>query len=647
MNIIERRFSSWLMQKKLEALMKEELLEMKNQKREKEEAFYKELEFGTSGVRGLMGVGTNRMNSPIVNRLTQGISEYLNSIGKSSSVVICYDTRKNSRKFAEDAAEVFAGNKITTYMVNEPMPLSVLSFAIREINADCGIMITASHNPKEYNGYKVYDNTGKQILTEQVAEIKKYIDKVDYFDERKLDSTDKDRKNYMKELPKEIQKKYEEKILQETEPLWGEKENINIVYSPLNGTGREVIPKLLREKGFANVITVSEQESWDGEFENCPRPNPELSEVYENAKEIARKEKADVIFTTDPDADRLGMAILSNDEYIVLNGNEIGILLLKYIIDIRKIKGNLPKKPIVVRTVVTTPLIDQLVEQINGETRYTLIGFKYIGEKQNQMEKKGEDKDFILGAEEANGYLATNFVRDKDGISSLIISAMMVSHYKANGKNMIEVLEEIYRENDYYKEKTLDFKLEGVSGEKTRKLLMDNLRKTYLKLYFGQESYTFTDYKTKNTKILNSKKTSNYPKSKKIITLPQSNMLEFLLEEGKVVIRPSGTEPKLKVYLFARGKTEEEATRILDRIEEKTRQELEEQISKAATIIREREEKARKEEFWIEEDKRKEELRKEKKRQWNLEQKGIEIGHVEKTYPKAPTKTVKIEKGEK
>ncbi len=626
MNTIDRRHSLWLMKKGIDEDLKKELMEMKINRDLKEDAFYRELEFGTSGIRGVMGAGTNRINSTVVKRLTQGISEYLLARGKKPTVVISYDTRKNSKKFAEDAAETLALNRITSYIAPEPMPLAVLSYTVRRKKASLGIMITASHNSKEYNGYKVYDETGKQILKDQVKEIKKFIEKIDYFEEKKWADTIEVLDSYKKHISSEIIIEFEEAALdsanmcvpsvncgENSEPFDENpvNEDIKIVYTPLNGTGKKITPKLLRKAGFNNVYSVEEQEVWDGEFSTCIKPNPELEEVYVKAKEVAEQVgEVDLILSNDPDADRMGMAIKVKDQYKVLNGNEIATLILNYLIAARKEIGNLPEKPTIVRTIATTPILDELIEKVGGEAKYTLIGFKYIGDKQNQMETAGELDNFILGAEEANGYLTGSYVRDKDGITAALISAMMVRYYKKQGKTLVDVLQEIYENYGYYKEKTISFNLSGQSGEKVRASLISSIKKAYLKIDFGNTACAFTDYETKTTKLMPAGAESNYPKTKKLISLPQREIIEFLLKDGKVIIRPSGTEPKLKVYLFAKGKSEEETNALLAEIEVNARKTIEKFIKENTNIIQKRLEKTAREEFYINEEIRRKEERK-------------------------------------
>ena len=636
MSIIDRRHTLWLLEKDLDDDIKNELVEMKSNSKLKEDAFYKELQFGTSGIRGVMGAGTNRLNTPMLHKLTQALANYLLNMKKNPKVAICYDTRKKSDQFANATADVFAGNKITTYLTTERMPLSLLSYTIREMELDFGIMITASHNPKEYNGYKVYDNTGKQILEKQVEDIKKYIDKVDFFTDIKIATDTATIQKFKKEIPKEVVSKYKETIFAECKKYEGNKEDIKIVYTPLNGVGKNFIPEVLNEMGFANVHKVEAQELWDGEFESCPKPNPELPEVYEKAKEVAVSVDADLILANDPDADRIGMAIKVADEYRILNGNEMAALFLNYMIEIRKEKGTLPNRPVAVRTVVTTPIIDEIITSVGGEARYTLIGFKYIGEKQNQMEDASEIDDFIMGAEEANGYLLTKYLRDKDGVTAAAIGAMMVSHYKAQGKNLIEALDDVYKKHGYFKEKTLNFHFKGKEGETVQKIVMDNLSKKYLKMEFGNPISAFVDYETKSTKMISNEVENNYPRSKKLITLPKSDIVEFLLQDGKVIVRASGTESKLKVYLFAKGDTEEKTLEILSQIEEKTQVAIENLLKLSKEVVAKRNAKVRIDEQLVEKEKRMAEERKAQKNRFKKD--------FEKPFPEQPTKKLKNEK---
>ncbi len=618
MNIVERRYSLWQMQKGLDENTKKELSEMENQPKKKEDAFYKDLKFGTSGVRGIMGAGTNRINTPVIHRLTQSISCYLLSKNKKPKVAICYDTRVNSEKYSKEISRVFAMNEITSYTANEPMPLSLLSYSIREMKLDFGIMITASHNSKEYNGYKVYDRTGKQILSNDVREIEKYIDKVDLFDvENENREAPKGIESYQKELPVEMYSKYCKAIIDECSRFDSidDQKQIKVVYSPLCGTGKKIIPELLKKSGFDNVYNVPNQENWDGQFETCPRPNPENEQAYEEAKKIAASTDADIIICTDPDADRIGLAVKDINEYKILNGNEIATLLFMHVLQKRSDNKTLTQNPVAVRTIATTPIIDEIVEAKGGESKSTLIGFKYIGDVQNQMETSGKIEDFVIGVEESNSYLLSTYVRDKDAITTAIVITMMASYYKSQNQTLLDILNKAYEKYGYYKEKSLSFKLEGRQGERVQNELLNDLRKSYLKLDFGSKLCSFVDYEKKTTKLVHGTTEKSYPKSRKLISLPPAAILEFLLEEGKVVIRPSGTEPKLKVYLFSKSDTEEKSLKYLSDIEEKTMEIIETIIAKIKKSMKNKEYREYRDDQIIEEERREaEKLREQRKR---------------------------------
>ncbi len=583
MNIIKRKYETWLKAEKIEENLKEELLFMTDKHEKIEDAFYRELEFGTSGMRGVMGAGTNRINLPVVRRLTQGVSNFLKERNSEPRVVICYDTRNFSEEFAKGAAEIFAGNRVTTYIAEEPMPLSVLSFAVKEMNADLGVMITASHNSKEYNGYKVYDSTGKQILKEQAEAITKHLKKVDYFDDIREKTLQMDLDYYIKELPEYILNSYEEAIganLEEFKLAEGGNEDIKIVYTPLNGTGAKVMPAMFENAGFLSVLSVEEQATWSGEFETCPSPNPEKEEAFALAIELAQKESADLIIANDPDSDRLGMAVPFEEGYKVLNGNDIAALLLNYILVAKATKNAMPQKPIIIRTIATTPLLDKMVEGVGGEVIPTFVGFKHIGEKINELEKEGRSEDFVFGAEEAFGYLASDFVRDKDGISTALIAATMAKHYKNEGKSLIEVLDEIKSTHGYFVEKSLNYNMAGSLGEKARDRVMERVRKHFLKADFGMDAKIFIDYEDKQQRIINGQGDYHYPITKKLISLEPANAVEFLLEKGKVIIRPSGTEPKMKVYVFAIGENKIEAEENMAMLYDKVNEYMEKHLNR-------------------------------------------------------------------
>ncbi|MEA4922338.1 MAG: phospho-sugar mutase [Eubacteriaceae bacterium] len=535
------------------------LLMMEDKEDDIYEAFYKDLKFGTSGLRGVMMPGTNRMNVPVVRRATQGLSDYMNIYYKNPSAVISYDSRNNSKKYADAAAEVLAANDIKTYVFNEIMPVSALSFAIRELSCDMGIMITASHNPKEYNGYKVYDSEGCQIRSRVAEGIFEEIKKVDIFG----DVRNGRGKGLIAAVPEKISHDFVEEAYKVSPGEDRDLSDLKLVYTPLNGTGQKPITELLSKAGLKNIHVVEEQKMPDGDFPTCPSPNPEYSEIYGLAERLCDDTDSDLIIATDPDCDRLGIAVKKGNGYKNLSGNQIAVLLFDYICRAKEI----PEQAVAVRSIVSTPQIDKIAEENGIGIETCLIGFKYIGEKIGRLRDR-----FIFGFEEGNGYLAGDFVRDKDGVSTALLACRMAAYHKERGRTLLQALEEISEEYGYYKEKVLSFTFDGSRGVKKMQKIMDSIRKHSHEDIFGKKATTIIDYLTGEQYIIGDSSKCEMAAGTRPTGLPKENILEFVLnDESRIIIRPSGTEPKIKVYLFACSRQKATAKTIINDNAEKVK----------------------------------------------------------------------------
>ncbi len=546
---IIREYNRWLGTVKDEEL-KKELIDMKDDLPLIEDAFYRHLSFGTGGLRGKLGAGVNRMNLYTVRRASLGLGKYL--ISKSgSSVAIGYDTRINSKKFAIASAEVLASLGIKVYLYSEPLPTPMLSYAVRELCCNAGIMITASHNPSSYNGYKVYGKDGCQITDYAAMKILEEIEKLDYFAYNEKESFDKllD-KGIIEFICEEIYKKYLIQV-SELSVLYGSRcdKDISIVYTPLNGTGFRPVTDILQTNGYKNVTVVKEQATPDGLFPTCKKPNPELDEALEVGISYLRKKNADILIATDPDCDRVGVVVNHSGNLVHLNGNEVGILLLDYILSKKSKVGMLPPNGKCIKTIVTSPLANRIAEFYKVEIRSLLTGFKYIGEEIGRLEKENRTEDFIFGFEESCGYLGADFVRDKDGVYGALIISEMAAYYKAENTTLCDRLNEIYKTHGYFKSRLISYDFEGEAGAAKIREIMDYIRNT-LTSVGGVEIEAKKDYKYG------------------IDGLPASDVIELLLTNGdSVTVRPSGTEPKIKIYIFVTAKDEYKAEKMLKQLE--------------------------------------------------------------------------------
>ena len=504
--------------------------------------FYRELEFGTAGLRGVIGAGTNRMNIYTVRKATQGLAEYVLDKG-GESVAIAYDSRIKSTLFAEEAAKVLAANGIKVYIYKELMPTPMLSYAVRELHCTSGIVITASHNPAKYNGYKAYGADGAQLSVENSAKVLSFVDKVEMFGGAKTMSFDEGiTSGIIEYIGDELVEKYLETV--KTRSVEKVTADLNVIYTPLNGTGNKPVREILKRIGIKNVTVVPEQEFPDGNFPTAPFPNPEIRQAFECAINLSKSVEADLLLATDPDCDRVGIAVKNGDDFTLMSGNEVGACLLDYILSRRKANGTLPENPVAVKTIVSTPLADKIAAKYGCKLINVLTGFKYIGEQAGILEKKGEQERFVFGFEESYGYLAGAYVRDKDAVVASMLICEMAAYYKNLGKNLLDVINELYAEHGVVFTSQNSFTFEGAAGMKKMQDIMDDLRRLPPKKIGENQVVAISDYETSEKLELKSGK-------KSVITLPKSNVLYYDLDENgsNLIVRPSGTEPKIKVYI--------------------------------------------------------------------------------------------------
>ena len=550
MNITEE-YNRWLQHTADNEAIHQELLAMQADQKLLEDAFYCDLAFGTAGLRGVMGAGTNRMNSYIVARASQGVANYLKQNHMQPAVVIGYDSRINSKSFAEITAEVFAGNGIKVYLWPELMPVPTVSFATRHLNAAAGIMITASHNPAQYNGYKVYGADGCQITTEAASSILAEINKLDIFADVKQEAfaaaMSRKQISYIDET---VYNAFLAEVKQQS-VLFGEqvKQDVAIVYTPLNGTGLKPVTQILEDTGYTNIKIVPEQRMPDGHFPTCPYPNPELPEAMRLGIEYARENNAELLLATDPDCDRVGVAVRDEQgEYRILTGNQIGVLLLDYICSQRSKHNKLPEAAVMIKTVVTTAMAEQVAASYGVRTINVLTGFKYIGEQIGLLEQEGLESNYIFGFEESCGYLSGAYVRDKDGVNAAFLICEMYSYYATQGVSLLQKLEELSRKHGYSINLSRSYEFKGSTGLETMQRIMNSLRGGVQELA-GKRVLSVLDY------------------AKGIDGLPAENMLQFVLEDNcSVIVRPSGTEPKLKTYIYVSAACEAQAMQLADKL---------------------------------------------------------------------------------
>ena len=531
-------YQLWIEKTAGEAELAEELTAINGDSAAIEDRFYKELEFGTGGLRGVLGAGTNRMNVFTVSKATQGYSNYLNQQFEKPSVAIGYDSRIHSDDFARAAAAVFAANGIQVHIYDHLMPTPALSFAVRDLHCSGGIVLTASHNPAKYNGYKVYGADGCQITTEAAKAIQTAINEVDPFDDVKRTDFELAMENgIIHYIGEDTIDRYQAAVSTASLLPEGVDKNVAIVYTPLNGAGISCVPRYLKEHGFTNITIPDEQKNPDGHFPTCPYPNPEVREALEVGLRWAEKTQSDLLLATDPDCDRVGAAVKTTSGYTLISGNQMGVLLFDFVCKMRQANGTMPKNPVAVKTIVTTPMAAKIAEHYGVQLIDVLTGFKFIGEQIGLLEKKGEADRYIFGFEESYGYLSGSFVRDKDAVNASLLICEMFAWYKSQGKSLVDVLEELYQEYGCYESKLLSFQFEGADGFTKMQSLMTELRTNRPSELAGIAVERSIDYQNDDT------------------GLPKSNVLRFFLQNGaEAVVRPSGTEPKLKVYLTAAEK---------------------------------------------------------------------------------------------
>lgn len=513
-----------------------------------EDAFYCDLSFGTGGLRGIIGAGTNRMNIYTVAKASQGLADYVRIHFSNPSIAISYDSRIKSDEFSKVAGSVFAANGIKVYLYPELMPTPLLSYAVRALNCSAGVMITASHNPAQYNGYKVYGSDGCQITIDVAKEVQEKIEKQDIFNSvRTMEFQTALTNGSIEYIKPAIYGAFIDEIKKQS-VLYGDEVNRDfaIVYSPLNGTGLKPVTRILQENGFTNIVVVSEQEQPDGNFPTCSYPNPEMREAMELGLRYCEKANADIFLATDPDCDRCGIAVKGISGYQLLTGNEVGLLLLDFICSQRQKHGKMPDNPVFVKTIVTTDLAEKIAMHYGVQIINVLTGFKFIGETIGSLEDSGRELDYICGFEESYGYLTGTYVRDKDAVNAVFMICEMFAYYKTRGISLVEKLEEIYKEYGYCLNTLHSYEFSGSQGMARMCEIMQNFR-TGVSNFGGIKVEKILDYE------------------KGVDGLPKADVLKYFMKNGSVVIRPSGTEPKLKVYISVMA----ENGAIAERIEKK------------------------------------------------------------------------------
>lgn len=521
-----------------------------------QDRFYRDLEFGTGGLRGVIGAGAYRLNVYTIRRATQGLADYVNVAFENGSVAIAYDSRIKSDKFAKEAAAVLAANGIKVYIYSELMPTPMLSWAVRELKCQAGIVITASHNPAKYNGYKVYGEDGCQITLDVANTVIGKINAVEMFGGAKvMDFEDGIKSGKIEYIKQEVIDKYLDKVAQQgvhTDLVADS--GLKVVYTPLNGTGNKPVRAILKKIGIKEVTVVPEQENPDGNFPTCPFPNPEIKEALAKGLELCKTVKPDLLLATDPDCDRVGIAVPDPDgNYVLFSGNEVGAMLLKYICQERTALGTMPKNPVAVKTIVTTDICKKIAAEYNVELREVLTGFKFIGEQIGFLEKEGQDDRYIFGFEESYGYLAGSYVRDKDAVVGSMLICEMAAFYRTKGISLLQAREDMYKKYGNYLHSQKSFQCEGASGMERMKEIMTDLRADPPKAIGGLKVVDIADY-------LASEETNLETGAKTVLTLPKSDVIAFKLEQGaSVIIRPSGTEPKIKAYYTTIGDTRADA----------------------------------------------------------------------------------------
>lgn len=562
------KYRDWLVSDYFDEETREELEAIKDNEAEIEDRFYKNLEFGTGGMRGKMGAGTNRINKYVVRKATQGLANYIinySEQGKEKGVVIAYDSRHKSPEFSLEAALVLAANGIKTYLFTGMRATPELSYAVRDLNAIGGIVITASHNPSEYNGYKLYWEDGGQVVPEQARDIIAEIEEIDDFSIVKtIDEKEAINQGLLNYIGAEVDESYQntlKEVLPETDLAAEKGSNLSVVYTPLHGTGSTIVPDLLSDLGFSNLHVVEEQADGDSDFSTVESPNPEDREAFELALKLAEKENAEIILATDPDCDRMAPAVRDAEgDFRFLNGNETGVLFADFLLRTAKEAGNLPDNGVIIKSIVSTDMVAEIAADYGVEVLDVLTGFKFIGEKMTEFEKSGK-QEFIFGFEESLGFLIGSYARDKDAAIAAGLLVVMALKYKEEGRTLLKRLAELKEHYGYYLEDLHSIRLEGKEGQEIITKTLAHLREKNPAKIAGNELKIVKDYQ--ESKVYHLKE------DEEELKLPKSNVLQYLFEDGnKLTIRPSGTEPKLKFYFAVKDKEQAAAEKKLAEFKE-------------------------------------------------------------------------------
>lgn len=550
------------------------LMQMEGDEQAVSECFYQSLSFGTAGLRGLLGAGTNRMNVYTVKQATQGLADYLNAAFAQSAVAIAYDSRINSQLFAREAAGVLAANGITVHIFSHLAPTPMLSFAVRELQCQSGIVITASHNPAQYNGYKCYDPQGYQMTEEAAQRTQDCIQKVSVFEDVKyIPFAQGIEQGSIRPVTPDLQEAFYEAVLSCSicpYPQTARESGLTVVYSPLNGAGNVPVCTVLKRAGFDGVTVVSAQEQPDGNFPTCPYPNPETRQSFDAAIRLARQQitPPDLLLATDPDCDRVGIAVLDGGDYRLCSGNEVAVLLTHYILSMRKQLGTLPECPLIAKSLVTTPWVDVIAADYGCEVKTLLTGFKYIGECISLLAAGGQENRFVLGMEESYGYLAGTHVRDKDAVCASLLICEMAAHYKQQGKTLLQVLRELTQKYGVFHSTLANLTFDGAAGMKKMDAMMRHLRDIPPEKLGGLAVLRRADYFTRESLDCQSG-------LKEASHLPVSDVLSYTLSGNcSVIVRPSGTEPKMKIYCFACAGEQDEAVLLAQLLEADTKKQM-------------------------------------------------------------------------
>jgi len=568
-----KKYEEWKNFSQLDANLKKQLIEIENDKGEIEDRFHKSLEFGTAGLRGILGAGTNRMNIYTVCQATQGLAEYIKKTGEAHrGVVIAYDSRHFSKEFALESAKVLCANGIKTYLFESLRPTPELSFSVRHLNCISGIVITASHNPAKYNGYKVYGEDGAQMAPDAANAVTKEIASIDMLrGVKKMEEADAISKGLLKYIGEDVDKAYLDCVFERRvnpEAILKAADDFSVVYTPFHGSGNMLVQRILRMCGLKNLIVVKEQEMPDGDFPTVKSPNPEEKEGFTIAIELAKKNNTDLIIGTDPDSDRVGIVVRNSDgEYVTLSGNQVGALLTDYILSQHKEKGTMPKNPVVIKSVVTTEMIRAIAAYYDVEMMEVLTGFKFIGEKIKEFEQTNSHS-YVFGFEESYGYLSGTYARDKDAVVASMLIVEMAAWYKEQNMTLFDAMESLYNKYGYYIERVVSIVEEGVEGPARIAAMINNIRENCPKTLGGLSVDAVRDYITGIIKYTDGS-TGN-------TNQPKNNMLYLELGGGSgwVTVRPSGTEPKLKLYFGYSHEDKETAEKTIEELMKDTQEKI-------------------------------------------------------------------------